>query len=519
MKKYSIYLCLALLIGLFSSCSQDDNDALPADAGNLVSFTATLPADWAPATTTRAVPAPPNDKHKLRCILEIWTKDLMVLKARKELAATGPDNLTFTFELGEMGEYKALLWADYIDADASAATATIAGLAGVDHYPDKYYTTDGASGLQAVQLIAGVKTPCELRDGFFGSTDFTKNALPLRDLSVTLTRPFAKLTIAEKSQENYGFCAKVVATYTVPNQFNVADGTSEGTYNNTQVSFTPDRSTVEVNGQTCHVLFSDYILADTDETMSEINLTYTPTTAGNGIVFKPFKIPAGVTLQRNKVTQAAGYIIAPETAPSPIVEMTVDVNDQWNSTTNYTNLTPPKEGDYYYKDGTWSDKNEATDENPIIGVIYRLKNDDVYVISVTQGEKLAWSTRKDDIRGLDLDGQSNTNIVLKYAIDNNVLDDYPIFKACKDLRETTNKEWYISGTEGVIMDLYKNELLINSKMAEIQGKTIAGRNSINYWLSYSGNSQNAFCQRRYNSASATDKSESNDVIFLYRFKY
>lgn len=187
MKKYSIYLCLALLIGLFCSCSQDDYDALPADAGNLVSFTATLPADWAPATTTRAVPTAPAS-HQLRCILEIWTKDLSALKVRKELTATGPDNLTFTFELGEMGEYKALLWADYIDADASAATATIAGLAGVDHYPDKYYTTDGASGLRAVQLKAGAGTPCELRDGFFGSTDFTKNALPLRDLSVKIGR-------------------------------------------------------------------------------------------------------------------------------------------------------------------------------------------------------------------------------------------------------------------------------------------------------------------------------------------
>lgn len=512
MKKYSIYLCLALLIGLFSSCSQDDNDALSADAGNLVSFTATLPADWAPATTIRAVPAAPAS-HQLRCILEIWTKDLSVLKVRKELPATGTGDLTFTFELGEMGEYKALLWADYIDAGASATTATIAGLAGVDHYPDKYYTTDGASGLQAVQLIAGAATPCELRDGFFGSTDFTKNALPLRDLSVTLTRPFAKLTIAEKDNNIYNYCDKVVATYTVPKQFNVANGTSKGTYNNTRVSFTPDHSTVEVNGQMCHVLFSDYVLADADGTMSEINLTYTPNAAGDGIVFRPFNIPAGVTLQRNKVTQAAGYIIAPETTPSPTVEMTVDVNDQWN-TGDGINLGP-KVGDYYYKDGTWSEKDKSTQGNPILGVIYSFDGDYAYVVSKTQGKSLAWSTENVDLTlSNNNDGKTNTNEILEYATSNGKLDSYPIFKACQELRDETGLQWYIHALP------YSNKVFgvmdqINPRIRDIGGDEIG----LPVWLS--GQAANNWGRLQVTAAGGqgTDKSEQHDVIFVLDFKY
>ena len=327
MKKYSIYLCLALLIGLFSSCSQDDNDALPADAGNLVSFTATLPADWAPATATRAVPSAPAN-HQLRCILEIWTSDLTTMKVRKELTATGTGNLTFTFELGEMGEYKALLWADYIDAGASAATATIAGLAGVDHYPDKYYTTDGATGLQAVQLIAGVETPCELRDGFFGSTPFTKSALPLRGLSVTLTRPFSKLIVTERNKKMIDYCKNVVLSYDVPNQFNVANGMCEEVFSYTRVSLTTDGSATPVNDETGYVLFSDYIFADIDGTTGEIKMEFTPTPE-SGLTFKPWNFPASFPLQRNKVMKGIGSIIIPEANPSPTVEMTVDVNDKW----------------------------------------------------------------------------------------------------------------------------------------------------------------------------------------------
>lgn len=329
MKKYSIYLCLALLIGLFSSCSQDNNDALPADAGNLVSFTATLPADWAPATTTRAVPGPPAN-HQLRCILEIWTKDLSALKVRKELLATGTDNLTFTFELGEMGDYKALLWTDYIDEGANTTTTTIAGLADVAHYPDKYYRTDDVSGLQAVQLKAGVEIPGELRDGFFGATDFTKNALPLKGLSVTLTRPFSKFILSERNIDKINSCESVEVTYTVPKQFNVANGTHEGEFKNTKVRLTPDRSVIyyPLTDEDGYIIFSDYIFADTEGTMGEIVLDYFASQA-SGLVFKPFTLRSGLPIKRNEISKFIGSIMDLELDPSPSVEMEVVIDNNW----------------------------------------------------------------------------------------------------------------------------------------------------------------------------------------------
>lgn len=515
MKKYPFYLCLALLIGLFSSCTQDDNDALPADAGNLVSFTANLPADWTPAPATRAVPSAPAN-HTLRCILEIWTSDLATLKVRKELVATGTQDLNFTFELGEMGDYKALLWADYIDANAATSNVAIAGLANVEHYPDKYYATDGTSGLQAVQLMAGAATPCELRDGFFGSKDFTKNALPLRNLSVTLVRPFAKLTIAEKNKTNYDFCADVAATYIIPQQFNVANGTSEGTYSNSQASFTPDGSAVEVNGQTCYVLFSDYIFADADGTMSEINLTYTPT-QGSGLVFKSFNIPAGVTLQRNKVTQAAGYILVPETTPSPAVELTVDIDDQWNPG-NDVNLDP-KVGDYYYKDGTWSETDKSTPDNPVIGVIYEVAGNDVYVVSKTQGKSLAWSTENVRITQSNADGITCTEEAFRYITQNNKLDEYPIFKACKELRDETGKEWYIAGMLYEHRPLFDVMDQINPKVRAVQGDEIKDPRDLKIWLSGQAGLDTGKLQTVIDALRGVPKNELHGVIFLYKFTY
>ena len=72
MKKYHLYLWIIALVGLMTSCSQDETDALPTDTNaNRVTLTASLPADFVqPQLKSRALPAAPTD-HKLRCILEV----------------------------------------------------------------------------------------------------------------------------------------------------------------------------------------------------------------------------------------------------------------------------------------------------------------------------------------------------------------------------------------------------------------------------------------------------------------
>lgn len=509
MKKYSFYLCLALLIGLFSSCSQDDSNTFPADDSNLVSFTANLPADWAPAAGTRAVPDAPVD-HKLRCVLEVWTRNTSMLRVRKEQVVTGTDNINFTFELRDAGDYKALLWADYIDKSTTPSGALIAGMVIDNHYQGKYYATDSNMGLQAVMPKVGANVSCELRDAFFGSGDFTKNALPLKNFSITLARPFAKLTIAEKDKANYDYCSEVVATYTVPNRFNVANGGSSGTLH-TDVHFTPDGSSVTVNGQNAYVLFSDYIFADADGTMGDIELNYS-SNAESGVVFKPFSIPAGIPLKRNSVTQAAGAILIPETVPSSTVNMDVAIDDSWISDDNY-NLDP-KDGDYYYKDGTWSEKDRSTTSNPVIGVVFN--NFKGYcVVSLKEGKDLEWSTENHDFGNLMGSPKKNTDTVLKYINEQGKSEKYPIFELCQQLRtETNNQEWHIPDN---YLQLLSKVSVINPKIIAVGGtpiESITPNMGLYYWtVGTNINVDKAYLQKE-NGLVNTDRREKHRVRFI-----
>lgn len=57
MKKYHLYLWLVALVGLMTSCSQDETDALQtATDANRVTLTASLPADFVQIGTRRCLP-------------------------------------------------------------------------------------------------------------------------------------------------------------------------------------------------------------------------------------------------------------------------------------------------------------------------------------------------------------------------------------------------------------------------------------------------------------------------------
>ena len=174
MKKYHLYLWIIALVGLMTSCSQDETDALPTDTNaNRVTLTASLPADFVqPQRKSRALPAAPTD-HKLRCILEVWdTEDTPALKIRQEICPSAGDaEIDFSFDLATAGTYKALLWADYIPANQEKSSQEIAGLAGVDSYGNKYYTT--TNGLKEVEISITLPIYPEEGDAFYASAEFT----------------------------------------------------------------------------------------------------------------------------------------------------------------------------------------------------------------------------------------------------------------------------------------------------------------------------------------------------------
>lgn len=344
MKKYHLYLWIIALVGLMTSCSQDETDALQtANESNRVTLTASLPADFVqPQPKSRALPTTPAD-HRLRCILEIWSTEASpALKVRQEICpAADASQIDFSFELTTAGTYKALLWADYITTYDEASQKDIAGLTGVTSYGDRYYTI--TNGLKAVAHSGLYPQLSDAWDAFCASAEFTKAETALTIPTVTLTRPLMKLIIAEKNTERFASCESLgditlTASYQVPSTFDVATGTASGTKasgiigGSGWLGFGTD---ITIGGQTCKTLFTAYVLAGaTDGTMSDIVLKFTA--RDNTKLLPDVTIPAGIPVKRNHRINAAGNLIGEPS--SDAVTMTVDINSDWTEQEEEQNL-------------------------------------------------------------------------------------------------------------------------------------------------------------------------------------
>ncbi len=357
MKKYQFYLWLIALAGLITSCSQDETDALTAGESNRVSFTASLPADFA-QPGTRALPTPPEyyagGSYKLRCILEVWSKDLSTLIVRKEeVPAADATDIKFEFELANPADYKALFWADYITPNARETSVTTPN--SYTHYQDDGYKTNNTDGLKAVEILNYATDPL-LRDAFFSCKDFTKGIGALTDFNVTLTRPLAKLTIAEKNATNFGYCKEVKVTWVIPKTLNVATGGVSGTLTRNLTYNKPEDGSfgneVTINGNVCKTLFVNYIFAGNDDTMGEITLDFTPADGSNKTL-KSVTIPAGIPLKRNYCTNAAGSLINEAVTPSSNTVMTVDINAEWEKPADEYDIPNSNNGPGFGNGGHW----------------------------------------------------------------------------------------------------------------------------------------------------------------------
>lgn len=335
MKKYHLYLWIIALVGLMTSCSQDETDALQTDTNaNRVTLTASLPEDFA-QIGTRALPTAPTN-YKLRCVLEVWDmEETPALKVRKEVCpAAGDTQIDFTFELATTGRYIAMLWADYIPYDQTARPQEIAGLTGVESFGDKHYIT--TNGLKAVETNS-TNTPKvpEAWDAFFASIQFTKKEKALTLPTTALNRPLMKLTIAEKNAERFTSCNMVTAEFNCPSKFNVATGTVIETKSvgiNATDGWLNNGTDITIGGQTCKTLICLYMFADpADGTMGDIKLEFTASEEGKSL--SPVTIPAGIPRKRNYCINAAGNLIGESL--SPTVDISVEINSGWKPDEEY----------------------------------------------------------------------------------------------------------------------------------------------------------------------------------------
>lgn len=454
MKKNFFYLAVTLFMALFASCSQEEAPGTPGSKSKLVSISAQLPTE---GVKTRALPT--ANEHDLRCILEIWSTgnnpELMYRDEKLDLDAVD-GKISFEFAL-EPGDYKFLMWADFVATGAGQVNG---------HYADKFYDTNDLKNITLRDASLLYNT--DACDAFFAAQEFTKTE-DVESFDATLKRPFAKIIVSEKNKTNFEKCAKVSVSHKVPQGFNAEDGSVSTTLTPATLS----EAAALGKGDTDLKLFSYYVFAaPADDALGEIKLTFKD---ASDVELRSTAIPAGVSVIRNRCTQAKGHLVAEATNNGKV---DVGFDDEWTSNEEDIEPTDPtlamEVGDYYYSDGTWSAT--LNSEKTCIGVVYavdaqngekasdydgdyaRIKG---YVMALESTTRLEFCSKEMygtiDFTGLELsqDGYKNTKALFADSRYTQYSDKFPVVKVFVDfkgqaLAPNSSSGWYIPSIEQLI---------------------------------------------------------------------
>ena len=454
MKKNFFYLAVTLFMALFASCSQEETPGAPGSKSKLVSISAQLPTE---GVKTRALPT--ANEHDLRCILEIWSTgnnpELMYRDEKLDLDAVD-NKISFEFAL-EPGDYKFLMWADFVATGAGQVNG---------HYADKFYDTNDLKNITLKDASLLYNT--DACDAFFAAQEFTKTE-DIESFDATLKRPFAKIIVSEKNKTNFEKCAKVSVSHKVPQGFNAEDGS----VSTTLIPATLSEAAALGKGDTDLKLFSYYVFAaPADDALGEIKLTFKD---ASDIELRSTAIPAGVSVIRNRCTQAKGHLVAEATNNGKV---DVGFDDEWTSNEEDIEPTDPtlamEVGDYYYSDGTWSAA--LNSEKTCIGVVYavdaqngekasdydgdyaRIKG---YVMALESTTRLEFCSKEMygtiDFTGLELSqgGYKNTKALFADSRYTQYSDNFPVVKVFVDfkgqaLAPNSSSGWYIPSIEQLI---------------------------------------------------------------------
>ena len=366
MKNVIFKLLLFCCIGLLSSCSKDDNNISTDIDASQIHLSVLFPEEL---SATRSV----IENHKLRCILEVYTKEANRLVYREETVVDPgrlEGGLSFAFEM-EAGIYNCLMWADYIDANVVRQNESNDVVN--DRYVDKYFDT---SDLTAVT----VKNPMELVnsdacDAFFYSGEIQKSNSKGLSLEISLTRPFSKISISEENQREFDLLKKLDAVFPVATTFNVATGMVVGEpiqLEHRVTDFKPETRTERT-------LLSFYTFANSEtQKMGSVSLTFT--TGIEPVPVLNVTIPENlIPIVRNHHVKVSAAMMVESPEPDLDFNITYDINvADWKiADKNVIAVNgKAKVGDFFYKDGTTSSNYVDDAENPCIGVVFAVAYDD-----------------------------------------------------------------------------------------------------------------------------------------------
>ncbi|MBE5693611.1 MAG: hypothetical protein EGP90_03500 [Bacteroides sp.] len=359
MKNIFFNIFLFCSLGLLTACSEDDDKISTGIDANEVRLSALFPEKMSETRVDAS-------SHKLRCILEIYRKENNQLAYREEIATTLDalaGKLSFAFEM-EAGTYNCLIWADYIDANASLDAG---GNAETTRYADKYFDT---SDLTAVSM----KNPLELVnnnacDAFFYSGEMQKNDGEGLAMEISLARPFSKISIREENQREFNLLKELKAIFPVAATFNVATGMVAGTPVQQEHHVTDFKPEVMAE----RTLLSFYTFANSEtQKLGSVSLTFT--TGIEAIPEQTVNIPDNlIPIVRNRHVKVSAAMMQETPEPEIDFNITYDIDvADWDvaDMTVIAQQGKVKVGDFFYKDGTTSSNYVADADNPCIGVVF-----------------------------------------------------------------------------------------------------------------------------------------------------
>lgn len=468
------------IAAMFTGCQKEDSAGLTNPDNGKATFHVAV--DNGVQTRASAPTAPPT--RYIMEVYEVATADAAVSGTPQQRyeAATG----SFEVVLKEGTHYACLFWADY--------GALGENTSGYD-----------ASDLKAVSANG---QPADM--AFGGAVRFTydSQATTKSYLSPVLTHSVAQVNF--KQTENFT-AANNTLEVEFPKTFSLnLDGNVVREVISPSVTYTFTGIAKESKNAT---IGTSYIIAaDAGQTVMDIKTTF------NGEVEKTI---TNVPFRRNYKTNITGaYSNLYETA------LSVTCDDAWETTENDEVFPKLKVGDYYYKNGTWSTENKSTDDNPVIGVVYKVNDDGMSgsVVSLIEPTG-AWSTNTSVKIGATSsnDGKANTESVFTYIVENDniSIDAYPIFKACQQLQtETGNDGWYIP--ESYFYFFLQSSAVataINDKITTAGGVELVAPTKGNaYWTSFENTNEKAYLQTGSGTRIGDNvKSEMHRVRFVFDF--
>lgn len=362
MKKILIGLIYCCCMGLFlTSCSDDDNTS--GGDVNQMRISATLPGRIS-VNPTRTI-----DGHKLRGILELWTKGENAKPVYRAEVAVDPvtGKTTIPFELTlEPGTYDYLMWVDYIDQNAVAINATDDNTS--SRYADKYYDTSNLMNVTVKDVHSLMNN--DACDAFFYKGEIQKKGNEVFQQEIELIRPFTKVSVLEKNLKEFNLLKGLSVSYSASMKFNVNTGSTFGEETDVDYVNSDFNPALKTDG----TLFTAYLFANEEgKKLGEVNLSFTTDLGVQHVV-----VPQIIPLLRNQHIKVSGNMMAESPDPNNDFEISFDVEvADWGASDQDIVATEVKAkvGDFFYADGSYFSTYIKDEANPCIGIVFAVASD------------------------------------------------------------------------------------------------------------------------------------------------